>query len=165
MSKSQRVESCVDSAYCGVWISKCDRITASTHYYLGFSSICGMENINTPRPPLYAVKIRHDRSYCQSCLKMQKSNIQIAVVERQKRVEVAQKKAEVYGVSLQDMLMNRITSEENRSMAVDEVVELFSYEYPGLEVEDILLPLVTSRRIIIVDGVASCSGGEDTHVS
>ena len=148
------------------WIAKHLEYASNIHYYVGFTSICDSERIASPEPLSYAIKIKKQNSaYCKTCQKILKSEkVQKTIQKREKRIQTAQKKAaELFGVTLQDMLFNRLTSESTKTVNMSELEKLFSADYPQVHLEDILLPLLVSSKVRI-SGDVIISMEVPTHV-
>ena len=137
-------------------ITKHYQNNSTTHSYKGFNSICGSENITWPVPSSYSIRTRVEVSHCKTCKKMLKTKKIHDSMERRTKVMVkAQENAKKYGISLQDMLLTRLSIEVNMSMEISKMSEIFNAEYPNIDVEEVIVPLLVAGKVSILEGVIS----------
>ena len=124
--------------------------TDDIHHYMGFSSVCGaVKRVDTPRPVQYTTNVKRTCARrCQECQTMLKSrSVHKRTEARRKRLDSAQKRAAKFGVTLQDMMLNVLGADGTGTVKMSEVRAVFGAEFPHVDVEDILLPLVASHMV------------------
>ena len=137
-------------------ITKHHKYTTTTHSYKGFTSICGDEDITHPSPESYSVRSRVEASHCKVCLEMLKSEkIHKMMQKRMEALGRAQEKAKKYGVTLQSMLLTRLKVEVNMSAEISDLKKTFNEEYPGIDIEDIIVPMLIEGKVIIENEIIS----------
>ena len=93
---------------------------------------------------------------------MQKSDIHHDITQRRDDLESAQKKAQsAIGITLQKMVINRLSFDDVKSAHISEMRGLFVDDYPKISIEDVLVPLIVSRQVEVDgDTVKYVGGGE-----
>lgn len=150
-----------------IWITKNHEQYFHTHYYVGFSSVCGSTDILTPKPLSYTIKIHcNPAKFCDICQKMLKSQkIHQKIKDRKDRLEAAQQEVQkMMGTTLQNMILNRLTAEDNRTASISELKKLFRKDYPDIFIEDVLIFLLVSKKIKVEGDCIIASPMETTHV-
>lgn len=147
------------------WIVKNYKNNSETHYYVGFSSICRSGDIITPKALSYSIEISNDVPYCKCCQTILKSKkIHQKIVQRENNLELVQKKIGKFGVTLQGMVLNNISSHDSRAAKISELKKLFNEYFPQIYLEDILILLLIFGKIKISEDTITLCFVEATHV-
>jgi len=139
--------------------------TSNTHYYLGLSSLC--KNTRIESESSYMVRIQCDVSYCMTCQKMLKSKkIHHTIQQRYHNLNHTQDKERTENrPQLEEQLLNILHHMDTILPAkLSQLKETFSHFYPAINIEDIILPLVTSRKVTVSGDLISPSIVEASHV-
>jgi len=148
------------------WITATLNGRSNTHYYLGLSSLCKETSIDSESS--HTVRIKYDVSYCVTCQSMLKSKkIHHTIQQRYEKLSHAQKQEKTGNrPRLEKQLLNIIHhSDTILPVKISELKETFDYFHPEINIEDIILPLVTSRKVIVSGDLISPSTVEITHVT
>ena len=136
-----------------------------THYYLGLTSLCGITHLDERQNISYEPKIKHDASCCKTCQDMLKSKtIHNVIQQRYDKLNHTQDKERHVLVFLDDtdplqyQLLNVLHHRDTVLPAkISELKVAFSNFHPEINIEDIILPLVTSRKVTVSgDFISPC---------
>jgi len=152
------------------WITATLKGISNTHYYLGLTSLC--KNTRIESESSYMVRIKCDVSYCMTCQNMLKSKkIHHTIQQRHEKLSHTQDKEEHVLEFLNDIkplqyqLLNIIHHNDTIIPArISQLKETFNEFYPEINLEDIILPLVTSRKVTVSGDFISPSIVEVSHV-
>jgi len=152
------------------WITATLNGIDATHYYFGLSSLCGSVHIESESS--YAVRIKYDVSYCMRCQSMLKSKkIHRTIQDRYEKLSHAQDKEKQVLVFLDDInpleycLLNIIHHSDTILPAkISELKEIFQQFHREIDIEDIILPLVTSKKVTVSGDLISPNFVEVSHV-
>ena len=88
------------------------------------------------------------------------------ITQRQNKLEKVQKKTVTeFRITLQDMLLNRLSHKYPiEPTKISELEELFSKEYPQIALDDVLVPLLVSGKITISGDFVITNPMEVSHV-
>jgi len=147
------------------WIAATLKGITNTHYYLGLSSLC--KNTRIGSESSYMVRIKCDVSYCMTCQNMLKSkNIHHTIQQRYEKLSHVQGREKTGNrPRLEEQLLNIIHHNDTIIPArISQLRETFNEFYPAIDIEDIILPLVTSRKVTVSGDFISPSIMEAPHV-
>ena len=147
------------------WITATLKEKSHTHYYLGLSSLCKEKSIDSESS--YTVRIKYVASYCATCKNMLKSKkIHHTTQQRYKKLSHAQKQEKTGNrPRLEKQLLNIIhPSNTTLPAKISQIKETIHQFYPEINIEDIILPLVTSRKVTVSGDLISPCFVETSHV-
>lgn len=147
------------------WITATLKEKSDTHYYLGLSSLCKEASIDSESS--YTVRIKYETSYCIKCKNMLKSKkIHHTIQQRYEKLSHAQKQEKTGNrPRLEKQLLNVIHhSDTILPVKILELKETFQHFHPEINLEDIILPLVTSRKVTVSGDLISPCFVETSHV-
>jgi len=148
------------------WIAATLKGISNTHYYLGLNSLC--KNAHIESESSYMVRIKCDVSYCTTCQSMLKSKkIHHTIQKRYEKLSHVQDKEKTGNrPRLEEQLLNILHHSDTAIPArISEIKETFNHFYPEINLEDIILPLVTSKKITVSGDLISPSTVEVYHVT
>ena len=129
------------------WITSTRMRISHTHYYLGLTSIC--EDAHIESESSHMVRIKYDVSYCEICQMMLKSKkMHRTIQDRYDKLNRTQEKEKAGNrPRLEDQLLNIIHhSDTILPVKISQIKETFHHFYPAIDIEDIILSLVTSKK-------------------
>lgn len=147
------------------WITATLKEKSDTHYYLGLSSLCKETSIDSESS--YTVRIKYETSYCIKCKNMLKSKkIHDTIQQRYEKLSHAQKQEKTGNrPRLEKQLLNIIHHNDTvLPVKISEIKETFNNFYPEIDIEDIILPLVTSKKVIVSGDLISPCFLEESFV-
>jgi len=147
------------------WIAATLKGISNTHYYLGLTSLC--KNVRIESESSYTIRIKCDVSYCMTCQNMLKSKkIHHTIQKRYEKLSHVQDREKIGNRPLlEKQLLNIIHHNDTIIPArISEIKETFQHFHPEINLEDIILPLVTSRKVTVSGDFISPSIVEVPHV-
>jgi len=147
------------------WITATLKGHINTHYYLGLTSMC--KNARIESESSYTVRIKYDVSYCMACQNMLKSKkIHHTIQDRYDKLNNTQENEKAENrPRLEEQLLNIIHHSDTILPAkISHIKETFDYFYPEINLEDIILPLVTSKKVTVSGDLISPNFVEVSHV-
>ena len=138
------------------WITATLKGHTNTHYYLGLTSMC--KNARIESESSYTVRIKYDVSYCMTCQSMLKSKkIHHTIQDKYDKLNNIQENEKAENrPRLEEQLLNIIHHSDTILPAkISQIKETFHHFHPSIDIEDIILPLVTSKKVKVSGNLIS----------
>lgn len=143
------------------WITRKEKYHyLDTHYYLGLTSLCDIIHLDEKQNISYEPKIKQDIRYCKICqdmLKTKKTHNKIKLQEA--KLKLCQDRLErnlKTDIKLQDMALRYLRHPDTRiPVNVSHMQNVFVDDCLKEVFEAVLIPLLTSRKISIFEGMIS----------
>lgn len=131
-----------------------------THYYLGFTSLCDITHLDEIQNISYEPKIRHDASYCKICKDMLKTKkTHNKIILQKAKLKLCQDRLERNlkdDIKLQDMVLRYLAYPDTKTpVSVSHMQNVFSDDCLKEIFEAVLIPLLTSHKISVFEGMIS----------